>query len=183
MFELYDERCEVRVRRAFRLPPMFLGQADDYAYATAYVSYTTAEAQVFKPERQEFDTMISMRMLPALGFEGYRMVSGGLSIEDMNLKMKAIELFKDSPLVSDADIIDELNQVTGLHFKLVPEEERPEPPAPPVPAGTGKDKPKVEDKSPRQQEIETTAREATPNRPPDRTRAKKNGADPAAATG
>ena len=33
MFENYDERCEERVRRAFRLPPIFVGQAKDYTFA------------------------------------------------------------------------------------------------------------------------------------------------------
>ena len=33
MFENYDERCEERVRRAFRLPPIFLGQVKDYTFA------------------------------------------------------------------------------------------------------------------------------------------------------
>ena len=64
MFEKYDERCEERVRRSFRMPPIFVGQSKDYNFATAFASYTVAEAQVFKPERDEFDEMISMKLLP-----------------------------------------------------------------------------------------------------------------------
>jgi hypothetical protein len=33
MFEGYDAKCEVRVRRSFRLPPIFVGEASDYSFA------------------------------------------------------------------------------------------------------------------------------------------------------
>ena len=33
MFEKYDERCEERVRRSFRIPPIFLGSSKDYNFA------------------------------------------------------------------------------------------------------------------------------------------------------
>ena len=59
MFEKYDERCEERVRRSFRMPPIFVGQSKDYNFATAFASYVVAEAQVFKPERDGFDETTS----------------------------------------------------------------------------------------------------------------------------
>jgi capsid portal protein len=70
MFEKYDERCEERVRRAFRMPPIFVGQSKDYNFATAFASYVVAEAQVFKPERDAFDEIFTMRLLPAMGHFG-----------------------------------------------------------------------------------------------------------------
>jgi len=119
MFEKYDERCEERVRRSFRLPPIFVGQSKDYNFATAFASYTVAEAQVFKPERDAEDTIITMRLLPALGFKGYRIRSNPLSIEDATLKLQALEVVEGmGDQVEPADIIDAINEVAGLHLKI-----------------------------------------------------------------
>lgn len=124
MFEKYDDKCEVRVRRSFRLPPIFVGAAQDYAFASAVASYTVAEAQVFKPERDEFDEIISMKLLPALGYEGYRMKSKPLVIEDATLKLQGIETAISTQAVDMEDVIGEINDATGTNLKYK------EPPAP-----------------------------------------------------
>ena len=119
MFEKYDERCEERVRRSFRLPPIFVGQAKDYSFATAFASYTVAEAQVFKPERDEFDETISMRLLPAMGYDGYCMRSKPLVIEDATLKLQGLEVaISIGDQVEPADMVEAINQVCGLHLKV-----------------------------------------------------------------
>jgi hypothetical protein len=117
MFEKYDERCELRVRRAFRLPPIFVGMAEDYTFASAYASYTVAEAQVFKPEREEFDEMMTMVLLPAMGFAGYGMASKPLTIEDSTLKLQGAEIAIQTNVVNDAELLEELNKATGTNFK------------------------------------------------------------------
>ena len=118
MFENYDAKCEERVRRSFRLPPIFVGQAADYAFATAFVSYTVAEAQVFKPERDEEDEVISMRLLSALGYSGYRMVSKPMTIEDVQLKLQGIEMAFGTGRVDFADILSEINEACGTSIKV-----------------------------------------------------------------
>src|SRR5690606_20257571 len=70
MFEKYDERCEKRVRRAWRLPPLFVGASDDYNYASAFASYMHAEAQIFAPERAEFDEIINRTIMRELDPSG-----------------------------------------------------------------------------------------------------------------
>jgi len=117
MFEKYDDKCEQRIRRAFRLPPIFVGQAADYAFATAYVSYNVAEAQVFKPERDEFDEVISMKLLTAMGYYGYRMKSKPMVIDDASLKMQGIELAMNTNHVMPSDIIREINEVAKTRIR------------------------------------------------------------------
>jgi PBSX family phage portal protein len=124
MFESYDDKCEARIRRAFRLPPLFVGQAADHNFATAYVAHSIAEAQVFRPEREAGDSVVSMRLLPAMGFEGYQMRSHPLVIEDLNNKMQAISMLLPTGLVAEGQLIDALNEATGFEFKLVPEGQR-----------------------------------------------------------
>lgn len=121
MFEKYDDKCETRVRRAFRLPPIFVGQAADYSFATAYASYTVAEAQVFKPERDEFDEVMSIKVLPALGYAGYRMRSMPLNIQEAALKLEGITLAQATNHVEPGDLITAINETIGSNFKVTAE--------------------------------------------------------------
>ena len=119
MFEKYDANCEIRVRRAFRLPPIFIGQSKDYNFATAFASYTVAEAQVFKPERDYFDEIITMRLLNAMGYVGYKLRSKPLVIEDATLKLQGLEVAMGlGDQVEPADFIDAINEIVGVHLKV-----------------------------------------------------------------
>ncbi len=120
MFEKYDERCEVRIRRGFRLPPIFVGSAADYSFATAFASYTVAEAQVFRPERDEFDELISVKLIPLFGdqFKGYRMKSRPLVIEDATLKLQGIEIAQTTVQVDAEEILDAVNETVGTKLKV-----------------------------------------------------------------
>jgi PBSX family phage portal protein len=119
MFEKYDERCEERVRRSFRLPPIFVGQSKDYNFATAFASYTVTEAQVFKPEREEFDEVFNMKVLPEMGYEGYIMRSLPLVIQDATLQLQGLEVIQTmADQVEPADIVKEVNKITGLTLKI-----------------------------------------------------------------
>ena len=118
MFEEYDTRCELRVRRSFRLPPIFIGAANDYTFASAYASYTVAEAQVFKPEREEFDEIISMLLIPAMGFAGYGMKSKPLTIEDATQKLQGVQIAVGLAVVNEADIMKEVNEAVGTKLKV-----------------------------------------------------------------
>lgn len=119
MFEKYDDKCEQRVRRSFRLPPIFVGASSDYNFATAYASYTVAEAQVFKPQREDFDECFSIRVIPRFKLKrAYRMVSMPLQIQEATTKMDAIKVARDTGHVSPSTIIQAVNQVAGLNIKV-----------------------------------------------------------------
>ena len=55
LFQVYDRNNRDKIRQSFRLPPIFVGRADDYSRATADTSRDVADEQVFDPERQEVD--------------------------------------------------------------------------------------------------------------------------------
>ena len=120
MFEKYDDKCEERVRRAFRLPPIFVGAAKDYSFASAYASYTVAEAQVFQPERDEFDELFTLHVLPLMGFAGYRLRSLPMRINDTSKQMQAIELAGKTDHVDPKDLVVEINETMGLNMKISP---------------------------------------------------------------
>lgn len=134
MFEKYDERCEMRVRSSFRLPPIFVGKADDYSFATAFASYTVTEAQVFRPERDEFDEIINNTIMRELDPEGlYKFRSLPLTVNDIQNQLEALGMVSED--LSKDGRIDAVNEITGMSLKPNEFEEKDpndEPVIPPV---------------------------------------------------
>jgi len=63
LFQDYDEKGQGKVRSSFRLPPIYVGRAEDYTRASALASMLTAENQVFAPERTSFDDLMNRFVL------------------------------------------------------------------------------------------------------------------------
>lgn len=128
MFEAYDANCEKRVRRSFRLPPIFVGDAESYNYATAFASYVVGEAQVFKPERDEFDEMVNLQLIPALlaGTDDIADISFRslpITVHDVEQKLAAIEIAATKNAIGKSEIIRVLNEVSGLEMKQISDDE------------------------------------------------------------
>lgn len=117
MFGDYDARCATNIQVAYRIPPIFLGKAQDYAFASAVASYAVGEAQVFKPERDEFDEIFTLRFLPAMGYPEYKLVSKPLVIQDPANKLSGIDKALSIGDVDKEALIYELNEATGLDIK------------------------------------------------------------------
>lgn len=127
MFENYDQKCEKRVRRSFRLPPLFVGQAEDFSFATAFASYIVAEEQVFKPERHEFDEMINNLIMPELDPEReFEFFSMPISVQDVTTKLEAIKMAKEAGAIDGEGLLDALNELVHLDPPLLLSEEEPE---------------------------------------------------------
>lgn len=82
LFMEYDKANREKIRSAFRLPPIFIGQTEDYTRATSEESHNVAELQVFGPERDAFDDIINRRLFPALGFRFWKFRSLAAKQED-----------------------------------------------------------------------------------------------------
>lgn len=67
MFVNYTTDGDMKVRRAFRLPPILLGSTTDYNRSTAEASRKLSEEQIFGPERNTDDDIFNMTIVPALG--------------------------------------------------------------------------------------------------------------------
>ena len=126
MFQLYDKNTEDHVRVSFRLPPLFIGRAGDYTFATAYTAYMIAEAQVFWPEREDFDTVLNSTIVKALGVKSYRFRSLPMTLTDVGNQLKAIEMCVGT-MAAGEEIVKKLNEITGLGIEF----SKQEPPAPP----------------------------------------------------
>jgi PBSX family phage portal protein len=67
LFSNYREKNADRIRRAYRLPPVFVGVSQDYSYATIQASRSLGDEQVFAPERTPFDDHMNRDILPSMG--------------------------------------------------------------------------------------------------------------------
>jgi len=120
-FQRYDERTAMRIRTSFRLPPLFLGMTEDYSFATAFASYTVAEAQVFGPERHEFDEIINVTLVRALvgdAAEEYKFRSLPLQVTDAATQLRAVEIASNKNVISGEDLVEALNEITNTSLKF-----------------------------------------------------------------
>lgn len=124
MFSKYDATAEEHVRVGFRLPPLFIGKAADYNFATAQTTYMVAEAQVFQPERSEFDELINKTVLRELGVKSLRFQSKPITLKSVDSQISAMTMVVDK--VEGENLISEVNKVTGLTLEY--KEPEPVPP-------------------------------------------------------
>lgn len=119
MFQTYDKNCEEHVRSSFRLPSLFIGRNQDLTYASAYASYLIAEAQVFSPERVEFDSIINTKICKELGAVNYEFRSLPIAISDIEQKLAAIGLVKE--LLDKKELVTTVNDMVGLNLVVTDE--------------------------------------------------------------
>jgi PBSX family phage portal protein len=116
MFMEYDKNCEEHVRTAFRLPPLFIGRAEDYNFATALTGYMIAEAQVFAPERVEFDERMQ-QVVKALGVKTMRFKSNPITLKDAENALTALNYALTAKVVTPESAIKEINKLTGMELE------------------------------------------------------------------
>ncbi len=67
LFQTYDKNNRDKVRSSFRIPKVLIGESEDYNRDTVEAAIKVANAQVFDPERRDFDEIIDRSILPELG--------------------------------------------------------------------------------------------------------------------
>ena len=90
LFQNYSKNNQDKVRRAFRLPPIFVGRSDDYTRATAESSRRLADEQVFAPERDEFDNMMNRQIYPDMGVRYHKFKSNSPNTTDNEQLVKIL---------------------------------------------------------------------------------------------
>lgn len=82
LFQNYMKNGQNNVRRAFRIPPIFVGMSEEYTRATADTSRMLADEQVFAPERDEFDLFMNRRLFPDMGIIYHKFKSNSPNTTD-----------------------------------------------------------------------------------------------------
>jgi PBSX family phage portal protein len=117
MFEKYDDKCTQRIRSCFRLPPLLIGLAQDYNYATAQTAILMAEEQVFAPERRKFDEVINSTLMKELDPTGeYVYKSKAMTAKFLDEQLQALGIVKD--MVDGQGLITAVNTMVGLDLKF-----------------------------------------------------------------
>lgn len=116
MFANYDKDCSAKIKRAFRLSGLFLGETDQFNFATSYTAYMVTEQQVFKPERDDFDEVITIQLLPRLGYGEYEIISNPLTLKNSDLIGLAIDKAIAVGGVSKEALIGAVNTMAGTEF-------------------------------------------------------------------
>lgn len=82
LFQNYDERNMDKVGMSFRLPRLLRGDVRDFNRATGEAALSFAEAQVFSPEREEFDFTMNRLVLADLGIRYWKFRSNAPTLRD-----------------------------------------------------------------------------------------------------
>jgi PBSX family phage portal protein len=82
LFKEYIKDTERKARMTFRLPPIYVGSAEEYNRASAFASVLTADQQIFVPERMAWDDMFDRVVLASHGFKFWRVRSSGPGLQD-----------------------------------------------------------------------------------------------------
>ncbi len=90
LFQNYSENNQDKIRRVWRLPPIFVGRSDDYTRATAESSRRLADEQIFAPERDEFDAHINRVLFPSMGIIYHKFKSNSPNTTDNQQLVKIL---------------------------------------------------------------------------------------------
>lgn len=100
MFQQYDEGCSAKVRGGFRLGGVFMGRVDDANRSNSVAQYVSAETQVFRPERVEFDEVINTTIMAEVA-PAWRYVSNHQTFTDIMSKITALTQMKGEVMRDD----------------------------------------------------------------------------------
>ena len=115
MFGEYRKTAANDIRQRYRLPPVYSGGTSDYTYASARVSQTVAEEQIFIPERFEFDEDIDISIIwNEFGIHKWKYHSRGPQIVGSKEISSGIGAFTRAGALSVNNAIDLINRSFGM---------------------------------------------------------------------
>jgi PBSX family phage portal protein len=89
LFQNYDKNNADKIRRSFRLPPIYVGKAEDFNKATAESSRRLADEQVFDPERKAMDKAINA-ILTHYNYRFWKVKSNSPNVTDDEVLAKIL---------------------------------------------------------------------------------------------
>lgn len=99
LFQEYDKNNAEKIRRSFRLPPIFVGKSDDYSRNTAESSRRLADEQIFSPEREVTDFFFN-KLLLDMGIKYWYFKSNSANVTDDEDLIKVLNSSEKSGAIS-----------------------------------------------------------------------------------
>lgn len=121
LFQNYCNNNRDHIRSAFRLPPLYTGESQDYTRATADTARQVTEEQVFQPEREELETKLNNLLKNALNIQNVSLRFASPTISDDSAVATAVKSYAEYGAATPNAILDALGRVLGK--KLEPFEE------------------------------------------------------------
>jgi len=103
LFQDYDKQNRNKIRTAFRLPPILMGESSDQNFANAQVSVLVAETQVFGPDRDEIDEDLNKTII-----NGYK----GLKLRTARVKGRIASINSPDSLMKALTALNSIGSVT-----------------------------------------------------------------------
>jgi PBSX family phage portal protein len=122
LFLEYDNNTRTKIRSAFRLPPLYTGEAQEFSRATADTARKVTEEQVFQPERKVLARVLNTLFLEPLGFSHVKLGVKGADFHDPVEISKVLDPFIQAGAVSPNDLRPLLEKVLGTKLDPFPDE-------------------------------------------------------------
>jgi len=112
----YQKAMRPVVRSAYRLPPTYTGEAQEYTRASVITSQTVAEEQVFSPLRREDDAFFNGEILSRLGVWHWKIKSRGpLTTNDVDV---AMAMAPYTPLLTFRAVSQAVKELSGIEMQV-----------------------------------------------------------------
>ena len=82
LFQEYSRNNVDKIRRAWRIPPIFTGSSGDYSRNVADTSRRLADEQIFEPKRTEWDELFNRDLFPTMGIRYHKYKSNSPNTTD-----------------------------------------------------------------------------------------------------
>jgi PBSX family phage portal protein len=122
LFQNYDERNLDKIGMSFRLPRLLRGDIRDFNRSTGEAAIAFAEAQVFSPEREEFDFMLNRHVVPELGVKFWRYRSNAPSLRDPLALAPIVQGMVEAGILTPEEGRDLAEGVFNREFEPIDEE-------------------------------------------------------------
>lgn len=122
MFQNYQQNNAEKLRKCWRLPPIFLGIPGDYNRASADTARRVADEQVFKPERDDFDTWMN-GVLIDMGCVYHLYQSKGPNITDDDALTKVLMTAERCGGLSPRIAREIVGEILGRNLPAIDEED------------------------------------------------------------
>ncbi|PAF18601.1 phage portal protein [Terribacillus saccharophilus] len=122
LFLEYDKQSRDKLRSAFRLPPLYTGESQDYNKSTSETARQITEEQVFQPERKLITGTLNTRFLRDLEIFNVELTLKGPNFGDAAETAKALYPLISAGAAAPNDLRDLLGKLIGKELEMLPEE-------------------------------------------------------------
>ena len=122
LFSQYIKDGAEKIRQSFRLPPIYIGSAEEYNRASAFASMQTAEQQVFVPERHMWDSFMENVILRGWELRFWRVRSAQPSYNDPQEIAQLLGVLGGQGALTPNVCIELANRYLNLSIEAITEE-------------------------------------------------------------